>query len=75
MLEKATTLEAVHDFESTQNLKEEEEDRGSGSVTYKLYWRYIRAGMPIIGILLWVILLLIGQGEYVVSLFYGPFFI
>lgn len=70
-----TTLDPVDDLDSAEDLKEEEEDRSIGSVTYKLYWRYIRAGMPVIGILLWVILLIIGQGEYIASLCFKKTFL
>ena len=58
------SLTTTSDTEDVKELMEEEEDRSTGSVTLKLYWRYLRAGLPTALLILLGILLLVGQGNY-----------
>ena len=48
---------------SQKDLEEEEEDRMEGSVSWRLYWSYVRAGAPAILLIGFVLLLIVVQGE------------
>ena len=56
-------LEA-HDKEpSIIDLKEEEEDKSAGTVTFRLYWNYLKQGLPVSKIILLAVSLLFAQGK------------
>ena len=48
---------------SQKDLEEEEEDKMEGSVSWRLYWSYVRAGAPAILLIGFVLLLIVVQGE------------
>lgn len=45
------------------DLKESEEQKSSGTVTWRLYWRYLNQGVPVPMIILVALLLIVGQGK------------
>ena len=45
------------------DLMEEEERKTAGTVTWRLYWNYFRAGLPVPMIMILVILLILAQGK------------
>ena len=46
-----------------------EEHRASGSVTYKMYWNYFRAGLPSVLVVGLILIYVLGQGEKVLHSF------
>ena len=47
------------------DITQSEEHRASGSVTYKIYWNYFRAGLPTVLVIGLVLTYVLGQGENV----------
>lgn len=58
------------------DLKESEEQKSSGTVTWRLYWRYLNQGVPVPMIILVALLLIVGQGktEHRISITVKPHF-
>ena len=55
---EAATLEP-----SVLDLKEDEEDKSAGTVTFRLYWNYFKQGLPVSRILILAVALLFAQGK------------
>ena len=51
------------------DITQSEEHRASGSVTYKIYWNYFRAGLPTVLVVVLVLTYVLGQGENVLHSF------
>ena len=51
------------DEDTAVDMEQEEEYRATGSVTYKTYWKFFRAGLPTILIVLLVLTFGAGQGR------------
>ena len=45
------------------DLKEDEEDKSAGTVTFRLYWNYFKQGLPVSKILILAVALLFAQGK------------
>ena len=45
------------------DLKEDEEDKSAGTVTFRLYWNYFKQGLPVSRILILAVALLFAQGK------------
>ena len=45
------------------DLKEDEETKSAGTVTFRLYWNYFKEGLPVSGIMLLAVDLLLAQGK------------
>ena len=56
-------LEADDKEPSIIDLKEEEEDKSAGTVTFRLYWNYLKQGLPVSKIILLAVSLLFAQGK------------
>ena len=50
---------------SVFDLKEGEEDKSAGTVTLRLYWDYLKQGLPVSGIILLAVALLFAQGKVI----------
>jgi len=48
---------------SVLDLKEDEEDKSAGTVTFRLYWNYFKQGLPVSRILILAVALLFAQGK------------
>ena len=48
---------------STLDLKEDEETKSAGTVTWRLYWNYFKEGLPVFRILLLALVLVLAQGK------------
>ena len=48
---------------SVLDLKEDEEDKSAGTVTFTLYWNYFKQGLPVSRILILAVALLFAQGK------------
>ena len=55
--------EGDHEEPSVLDLKEDEETKTAGSVTFGLYWNYFKQGLPVSSIMLLVVALLFAQGK------------
>ena len=55
--------EANDEEPSVLDLKEDEEDKSAGTVTFKLYWNYLEQGLPVFRIILLAVALLVAQGK------------
>ena len=55
--------EADDEEPSVLDLKEDEEDRSAGTVTFRLYWNYLKQGLSVSRILLLAVFLLFAQGK------------
>lgn len=64
------------DQRPVRDLKESEEQKSSGTVTWRLYWRYLNQGVPVPMIILVALLLIVGQGktEHRISITVKPHF-
>lgn len=64
------------DQRPVRDLKESEEQKSSGTVTWRLYWRYLNQGVPAPMIILVALLLIVGQGktEHRISITVKPHF-
>ena len=51
------------------DIVQSEEHRASGSVTYKMYWNYFRAGLPSVLVVGLILTYVLGQGEKVLHSF------
>ena len=45
------------------DLKEDEEGKSAGTVTFRLYWNYFKQGLPVSRIILLAVALLLAQGK------------
>ena len=57
----------VADHRPVLDLKEEEEMKTTGSVTWRLYWDYFKAGLPVPLIILLAVVLIVAQGNTVLQ--------
>ena len=55
--------EADAEEPSVLDLKEEEEEKSAGTVTFRLYWNYLKQGLPVFRIILLAVALLFAQGK------------
>ena len=55
--------EADDEEPSVLDLKQDEEDKSVGTVTFRLYWKYFKQGLPVYRIILLAIALLFAQGK------------
>ena len=55
------------DHRPVLDLKEEEEMKTTGSVTWRLYWDYFKAGLPVPLIILLAVVLIVAQGNTVLQ--------
>ena len=55
--------EADDEETSVLDLKEDEEDKSAGTVTFRLYWNYFKQGLPVSRILILAVALLFAQGK------------
>ena len=55
--------EANDEEPSVHDLKEEEEDKSAGTVTFRLYWNYLKQGLPVFKIILLAVALFFAQGK------------
>ena len=55
--------EADDEEPSVFDLKEDEEDKSAGTVTFRLYWNYFKQGLPVSRILILAVALLFAQGK------------
>ncbi|KAL9971579.1 hypothetical protein ACROYT_G017757 [Oculina patagonica] len=63
-MEKASNQEGILD-EKPGSLEMDEEDRVIGSISWKLYWRYLKAELHVIGVGAMVVFFLVVQGSLV----------
>ena len=56
--------EADDEEPSVLDLKEDEEDKSAGTVTFRLYWNYFKQGLPVSRIILLAVGLLFAQGKF-----------
>ena len=61
--ERVCLLGKQTDQRPVRDLKESEEQKSSGTVTWRLYWRYLNQGVPVPMIILAALLLIVGQGK------------
>ncbi len=62
-MEKVSNQKAILD-EKLPSLEIDEEDRVIGSISWKLYWRYIKAGLHVIAVGAMAVFFLVVQGWY-----------
>ena len=56
-------LEADPEERPVLDLKEDEETKSAGTVTFRLYWNYFKEGLPVSGIMFLAVALLFAQGK------------
>jgi len=66
VLENMRDVSAADALErSVLDLKEDEEDKSAGTVTFRLYWNYFKQGLPVSKILILAVALLFAQGKLI----------
>ena len=55
--------EADDEEPSVLDLREDEEDKSAGTVTFRLYWNFLKQGLPVSRIILIAVALLFAQGK------------
>ena len=61
---KCDVLKADAEEPSFLDLKEDEETKTAGTVTFRLYWNYFKEGLPVSRIMLLAVALLFAQGKF-----------
>lgn len=59
----STSLSKDDEHGKVLDLKEEEETKTAGTVNWRLYWNFLREGLPVPMIIILAILLILAQGE------------
>ena len=68
MLSNVCDMSEADDEEpSVLDIKEDEEDKSAGPVTFRLYWNYFKQGLPVFRIILLAVALLSAQGKVILE--------